>query len=81
MKIPQKVDIHVRNTVERCNGVLKMQFRYLFKHPVLHYGPIRAAQIIYSCRVLHKILTLHNIEVQDNYLDFNAGQENNGKND
>ncbi|XP_018567992.1 putative nuclease HARBI1 [Anoplophora glabripennis] len=68
--------IRVRNTVERCNGVLKMRFRCLLKHRVPHYSPIRGAQIIYSCSVLHNILTSHNIEVEDNYLDLNVGQEN-----
>lgn len=45
----------VRNTIERCNGVLKNRFRCLLKHRVLHYSPTVAAKIVNSCVVLHNM--------------------------
>lgn len=68
--------IRVRNSIERCNGVLKMRIRCLLKHRVLHYGPVKAAQIIYSCCVLHNILIEQNIEPDDHYLDLNGLEDN-----
>lgn len=50
----------IRNVVERTNGVLKQRFRCIFKHRTLHYAPRRAAQIIYSCAVLHNLCILRN---------------------
>lgn len=47
--------IKARNCIERCFGVLKQRFRCLLKHRILHYDPVRAAKIIYSCVVLHNI--------------------------
>lgn len=44
-----------RNVVKRTIGLLKARFRCLLKHRVLHYDPINAAKIIYSCSVLHNI--------------------------
>jgi hypothetical protein len=37
------------------NGRLKGRFRCLLKDRSLHYNPIKAAKIIYSCGVLHNI--------------------------
>lgn len=54
-----------RNVIERCNGVLKMRFRCLLKHRVLHYCPVEAARIINSCCVLHNIMIDHNIDFND----------------
>lgn len=45
----------IRNVVERCIGVIKGRFRCLHKHRALHYKPLVAAKIIYSCAVLHNI--------------------------
>lgn len=44
-----------RNVIERCIGVLKGRFRCLLKHRTLHYRPLVAAKIVYSCAVLHNI--------------------------
>lgn len=45
----------IRSGIERCNGVLKMRFRCLLKHRVLHYSPSIAASIINACVVLHNM--------------------------
>jgi hypothetical protein len=45
----------VRNTVERCIGVLKARWRCLLAHRVLHYDPITCGQIVNACVVLHNI--------------------------
>lgn len=64
-----------RCIIERCNGLLKMRFRCLLKHRVLHYHPERAARIINACVVLHNICVEHNmpepdVEVDDEHIDL-----------
>lgn len=49
---------HARNIIERQYGVLKMRFRCLNKHRVLHYTPTKAGNIVYACMVLHNFCTL-----------------------
>ncbi|XP_043485108.1 putative nuclease HARBI1 isoform X1 [Leptopilina heterotoma] len=44
-----------RVLMERCNGVLKMRFRCLMKHRVLHYKPEKCSKIINACTVLHNM--------------------------
>ncbi|XP_048484566.1 putative nuclease HARBI1 [Plutella xylostella] len=56
---------HVRNTVERCIGVLKARWRCLLAHRVLHYEPTKAAKIVNACCVLHNIANAHNLPVPD----------------
>ena len=52
----------IRTIMEHVNGMLKARFRCTHGHRALHYDPIRAAKIIYTCAVLHnmyrKLLTL-----------------------
>lgn len=55
-----------RNTIERCNGVLKMRFRCLLKERVLHYKPVVACRIINSCVVLHNMCMEYNIPLVEN---------------
>lgn len=50
----------VRNTVERCIGVLKIRWRCLLAHRVLHYDPVTAGKIVNACVVLHNIANAHN---------------------
>ncbi|CAI6373046.1 unnamed protein product [Macrosiphum euphorbiae] len=50
-----------RSIIERCNGVLKMRFRCLFKDRVLHYKPEKSSQIINACVVLHNMCIEHNV--------------------
>ncbi|XP_031339432.1 putative nuclease HARBI1 [Photinus pyralis] len=56
----------IRSTIERCNGVLKMRFRCLLKHRVLHYSPEKASKIINACVLLHNLCIEHNIETPQN---------------
>lgn len=76
-----------RSIIERCNGVLKMRFRCLLKHRVLHYTPDKASLIINACVVLHNMCINHNIpepdldeELEnvdfgiDNFIDEQPGQ-------
>lgn len=62
-----------RSLIERCNGVLKMRFRCLLKHRVLHYKPDICSKIINACTVLHN-MCIHDkvplLEVEDEIFDF-----------
>lgn len=64
-----------RSLIEQCNGVLKMRFRCLLKHRVLHYTPPTASKIIYTCAILHNMCITGNVPLpqDDDYdeeLDF-----------
>lgn len=62
-----------RSLIERCNGLLKMRFRCLLKHRVLHYRPDVCSKIINACTVLHNMCIHDNVpppEGQDEVLDF-----------
>ncbi|XP_022182585.1 putative nuclease HARBI1 [Myzus persicae] len=59
-----------RSIIERCNGVLKMRFRCLLKHRVLHYSLEKAASIINSCTILHNISISNNIPIIRNIEDL-----------
>ncbi|KAI4455537.1 hypothetical protein MML48_9g00013212 [Holotrichia oblita] len=52
----------IRSIIERCNGVLKMRWRCLLKHRVLHYAPDHACKIINACAVLHNLCIHHHLE-------------------
>ncbi|KAI4455524.1 hypothetical protein MML48_9g00004446 [Holotrichia oblita] len=52
----------IRSIIERCNGVLKMRWRCLLKHRVLHYVPDHACKIINACAVLHNLCIHHHLE-------------------
>jgi hypothetical protein len=54
-----------RNSVERCNGLLKNRFRALLKHRVLHYSPEAASRIINAAVVLHNMCLYHQIPEPD----------------
>ncbi|XP_050062915.1 putative nuclease HARBI1 [Aphis gossypii] len=47
--------MRARSLIERCNGLLKMRFRCLLIHRVLHYAPEKATAIINACVVLHNM--------------------------
>lgn len=53
--------INVRNSIERCNGLLKNRFRCLLKHRVLHYSPQKAAKIVNACVLLHNLCINGNV--------------------
>ncbi|XP_015120747.1 putative nuclease HARBI1 [Diachasma alloeum] len=57
-----------RSIIERVNGILKMRFRCLLKHRVLHYDPTTAAKITNTCAILH------NMAIMDGFL-FPAGED------
>lgn len=52
-----------RSTIERCNGTLKMRFRCLLKHRVLHYAPNKASKIVKACVMLHNMCIRNDIEL------------------
>ncbi|KAL5237402.1 hypothetical protein ACI65C_004812 [Semiaphis heraclei] len=55
----------IRSIIERCIGVLKMRFRCLLKHRVLHYTPNKASKIINTCVVLHNMCIMDNVPLLD----------------
>ncbi|XP_022183155.1 putative nuclease HARBI1 [Myzus persicae] len=56
---------HVRSLIERCIGLLKMRFRCLLKHRILHYSPVKACKIVNACTVLHNICIENNVQFQN----------------
>lgn len=63
-----------RSIIERCNGVLKMRFRCLLKHRVLHYAPTMASKIINACTVLHNMCIENNLpNVEEDLEDIDYG--------
>ncbi|GBN64757.1 Putative nuclease HARBI1 [Araneus ventricosus] len=50
-----------RNTIERCNGLLKSRFRCCQRSRQLHYSPEKAGLIINACAVLHNICIHYNV--------------------
>lgn len=60
-----------RCLIERCNGLLKMRFRCLLKHRVLHYEPTIAGKIVNACCVLHNICIQYNVPEPDLEADQN----------
>lgn len=63
-----------RALIERCNGLLKMRFRCLLKHRVLHYSPQTACKIINACAILHNICIENNVplprdDIQEEWQD------------
>ncbi|XP_024878548.1 putative nuclease HARBI1, partial [Temnothorax curvispinosus] len=67
-----------RALVEQCNGLLKMRFRCLLKHRVLHYSPPTASKIIYTCAVLHNMCIDQNVplDLNDDNEDIDFGMYN-----
>lgn len=61
----------IRSTVERCNGVLKMRFRCLCKHRILHYAPEKASKIINACIVLHNMCVEDKFDLPEYLIDHN----------
>ncbi|XP_018363950.1 PREDICTED: putative nuclease HARBI1 [Trachymyrmex cornetzi] len=65
--------ISTRSLIECCNGLLKMRFRCLFKHRVLHYKPDFCSKIINACTVLHNMCIHDKVPVPEgegDLLDF-----------
>lgn len=52
---------HTRNIIERAFGLLKMRFRCVYHHRVLHYSPATAGKIFYACVILHNICIEKNL--------------------
>ncbi|XP_071573951.1 putative nuclease HARBI1 [Temnothorax nylanderi] len=71
----------IRSLIERTNGLLKMHFRCLLKHRVLHYKPDVASRIINSCVVLHNMCIKENVPLlcpEDYDFDFGLDINDNG---
>lgn len=60
-----------RSLIERCNGLLKMRFRCLLKHRVLHYQPDVCSKIINACTVLHNMCIQDNVPLPELDADEN----------
>lgn len=74
-----RAHIRTRNTVERSIGVLKQRFRCLSQHRTLHYDPVQAGKIIYTCAVLHNLANNDRNEYEvafDNQGNENINVEN-----
>lgn len=67
-----KNQMRCRSLIEQCNGLLKMRFRCLLKHRVLHYSPPIAFKIIYTCAVLHNMCIIQNVPL---YLNDDLNNE------
>jgi hypothetical protein len=52
-----------RIRIEHVNGILKSRFRCTLSNRALHYNPIRAAKIIYSCGILHNMAIHYNVDL------------------
>lgn len=68
-----KKQMRCRSLIEQCNGLLKMRFRCLLKHRVLHYSPEIASKIICTCAVLHNMCITQNVPL---YLNDDLNNEN-----
>ncbi|CAG9862688.1 unnamed protein product, partial [Phyllotreta striolata] len=65
-----------RNVIERTNGILKGRFRCLSRHRTLIYHPIKAANIIYTCCVLHNIAIEANLDLPENEIEYDEVNDN-----
>lgn len=72
-----------RVVIEQLNGILKGRFRCLLKHRTLHYNPRKAADIIYSCGVLHNVARYFNVDMPhgDEYIHEPLQDVNDDHND
>lgn len=71
----------IRSLIERTNGLLKMRFRCLLKHRVLHYKPDVASRIINSCVVLHNMCIEGKVPLlcpEEEIFDFGLDINDNG---
>lgn len=66
----------VRIKIEHTIGILKSRFRCLLGHRALHYNPLRAAKIIYSCGILHNIASHFNVELPEQEVNMVPEQQN-----
>ncbi|XP_045760645.1 putative nuclease HARBI1, partial [Maniola jurtina] len=69
-----KLHCRVRNSVERCIGVLKARWRCLLSHRVLHYDPVVAAKVVNACVCLHNIANVRNVPIPED--DSGEGGDN-----
>lgn len=75
-----KKQIRCHSLIEQYNGLLKMRFRCLLKHRVLHYSPPIASKILYTCAVLYNMCIHENVPLHLNddneNIDFGIYGEN-----
>lgn len=72
----------IRSLIERTNGLLKMRFRCLLKHRILHYKPDVASRIVNACVVLHNMCIEEKVPMPPaEEIDYNIDLEINVNND
>lgn len=55
--------LSLRQSVERCIGVIKGRFRCLLGERKLRYDPPKVGHIIYSCATLHNFLIANRYDI------------------
>ena len=65
--------IRGRNTIERCNGVLKSHFRCLDESGgSLQYAPGKVCHITVACAILHNICIDNNMPLPDDLVNVHG---------
>lgn len=66
-----------RTIIERVFGVLKGRWRCLLHTRELNYQPVKAAQIVNVCCLLHNLCVRYNVEVDEDLIENEDRNEHN----